>query len=69
MPTGGVKRRKAKLRESVERNTERIVDLFLDNLIADGRVRWFNGRLDQWPTHPMDDTAEAAAEMRRRLDF
>ena len=47
----------------------RRIGLFLDGLLADGRVRWFGGRLDRWPVAPLDDTADAAAEMRRRLGF
>jgi mitochondrial fission protein ELM1 len=45
----------------------RRIRLFLDGLRADGRVRDFAGRLDPWPVMPINDTAEAAAEMRRRL--
>jgi mitochondrial fission protein ELM1 len=41
--------------------------LFTESLLADGRVRRFAGRLELWPVSPLDDTAEAAAEMRRRL--
>ncbi len=40
---------------------------FLEALIAEGRVRRFEGRLELWPAAPLDDTAEAAGEMRRRL--
>jgi len=42
---------------------------FVDSLMAAGRVRRFAGRLDFWPVEPIDDTAAAAAEMRRRLGF
>jgi mitochondrial fission protein ELM1 len=42
---------------------------FLDGLLAEGRLRWFEGRLDLWPVVPLDDTAAAAAEMRQRLGF
>lgn len=42
---------------------------FLTGLVGDGRVRPFAGRLEMWPVQPMDDTPEAAAEMRRRLGF
>ena len=45
----------------------RRIRLFLDGLIADGRIRPFAGWLDTWPVTPIDDTAWAAAEMRRRL--
>ncbi|HEY5300103.1 MAG TPA: mitochondrial fission ELM1 family protein [Acetobacteraceae bacterium] len=41
--------------------------LFTAGLLADGRVRNFTGRLERWETQPMDDTADAAAEVRRRL--
>ncbi len=44
-------------------------DLFLGDLLALGRVRRFAGRLETWVAAPLDDTAEAAAEMRRRLGF
>jgi len=42
---------------------------FIDALAAEGRVRRFQGRLDLWPVEAIDDTAAAAAEMRRRLGF
>jgi mitochondrial fission protein ELM1 len=45
----------------------RRIHLFLEGLRADGRVRDFGGRLDLWPVEPINDTAEAAAEMWRRL--
>ncbi len=38
-------------------------------LIKAGRVRPFAGRLESWQVAPMDDTAAAADEMRRRLKF
>jgi hypothetical protein len=41
--------------------------LFIDGMLAEGRVREFAGRLEVWPVEPLDDTAEAAAEMCRRL--
>lgn len=47
----------------------RRISLFTAGLIADGRVRRFNGRYEAWPVEPLDDTPEAAAEMRRRLGF
>ena len=34
---------------------------------GEGRVRDFTGRLQLWPVTPLNDTAEAAAEMCRRL--
>lgn len=40
---------------------------FMDALAAEGRVRDFAGRLDLWPVQPVNDTQEAAHEMRRRL--
>jgi mitochondrial fission protein ELM1 len=43
------------------------IGAFMDVLAADGRVRDFAGRLDLWDTAPMDDTAAAGAELRRRL--
>jgi mitochondrial fission protein ELM1 len=47
----------------------RRIGIFTDQLIADGRVRPFLGRYEHWPVAPLDDTAEAAQEMRRRLGF
>jgi uncharacterized protein len=41
--------------------------LFIDGMLAEGRVREFAGKLELWPVKPLDDTAEAAAEMCRRL--
>jgi mitochondrial fission protein ELM1 len=41
--------------------------LFIQELLKEGRVREFTGRLELWPVAPLDDTAEAAAEMCRRL--
>ena len=41
--------------------------LFIDGMLAEGRVREFAGKLELWPVTPLDDTAEAAAEMCRRL--
>jgi len=43
--------------------------LFIEPLLAEGRVREFAGRCEIWPVAPLDDTAQAAAEMRRRLDI
>jgi mitochondrial fission protein ELM1 len=45
------------------------IGAFMDALVADGRVRDFAGRLELWDTQPMDDTAEAGEQMRRRLGF
>lgn len=41
--------------------------IYTDGLLADGRIRRFAGRLDLWPVIPINDTLEAAAEIRRRL--
>jgi mitochondrial fission protein ELM1 len=38
-----------------------------DWLQAEGRVRTFAGRLEQWPVRAMNETLDAAAEMRIRL--
>ncbi|MBV8576686.1 MAG: mitochondrial fission ELM1 family protein [Acetobacteraceae bacterium] len=47
----------------------RRIGLFAQGLIEDGRIRPFAGRLETWPVEPVNDTQEAAAEMRRRLGF
>jgi hypothetical protein len=39
----------------------------MDELVADGRACDFAGHLKLWDTKPLDDTAMAAAELRRRL--
>ncbi len=36
-------------------------------LLNEGRVRPFSGRLETWPVVPLDDTAQAGCEVRRRL--
>jgi hypothetical protein len=41
--------------------------LFIEEMLRDGRVREFDGRLELWPVTPLDDTAAAAVEMCRRL--
>ncbi|HEX3573715.1 MAG TPA: mitochondrial fission ELM1 family protein [Rhodopila sp.] len=41
--------------------------LFLKPLMDQDRVRPFEGRFSTWPVSPLNDTPEAAAEMRRRL--
>lgn len=41
--------------------------LFIEGMLAEGRVREFAGRFELWRVKPLDDTAEAAAEMCRRL--
>ena len=43
------------------------IGAFMDALVADGRVKDFAGALELWDTAPMDDTAMAGAELRRRL--
>jgi len=47
----------------------RRIGLFTEALMAAGRIRHFQGRYEHWPVTPLDDTAEAAQEMRRRLGF
>jgi uncharacterized protein len=47
----------------------RRIGLFTEAMIAEGRARVFAGRYEHWPVTPLDDTAEAAQEMRRRLGF
>ena len=47
----------------------RRIGLFVDGLIAEGRVRPFAGRFEPWPVTPLDDTPAAAQEMRHRLGF
>lgn len=49
--------------------SSRRIGEFLDGLLAEGRVRWFDGRLQDWLCAPLDDTQMAADEMRRRLGF
>ena len=41
--------------------------LFLKPLLNEDRIRPFEGRFSTWPVAPLNDTQEAAAEMRRRL--
>ncbi len=45
------------------------IGLFMQQLRADGRVKDFAGRLELWDTAPLDDTAMAGAELRRRLGW
>lgn len=47
----------------------RRISLFLRTLREAGRVRPFAGRLELWGAAPLDDTGEAAYEMRRRMGF
>ena len=42
-------------------------ELFLKPLLDEDRIRPFQGRFSTWKVAPMNDTPEAAAEMRRRL--
>jgi uncharacterized protein len=41
--------------------------LFIEPLLAEGRVRHFAGRLETWPVAPLNDTPHAGAELRQRL--
>jgi uncharacterized protein len=41
--------------------------LFLKPLLEEDRIRPFEGRFASWPVSPLNDTPEAAAEVRRRL--
>lgn len=43
--------------------------LFIQTMRDAGRIRPFEGRYAPWPVAPLNDTPEAAAEMRRRLAF
>ena len=45
----------------------RRIELFVRTMRQAGRVRRFDGRLEQWQTQPLDDTPAVAQEMRRRL--
>lgn len=47
----------------------RRIGLFHEGMIADGRVRVFDGRVESWMVAPLNDTPAAASEMRRRLGF
>lgn len=47
--------------------SSRRIDVFHGALLNEGRIRRFGGRLEVWPTAPLDDTPMAAAELRRRL--
>jgi mitochondrial fission protein ELM1 len=47
----------------------RRIGVFTQALIDDGRARIFAGKLETWPVTPIDDTAEAAAEMCRRFGY
>jgi mitochondrial fission protein ELM1 len=41
--------------------------IFLKTMMNEDRIRPFAGRFLHWPVTPLNDTPEAAAEMRRRL--
>lgn len=41
--------------------------LFIDTMIAEDRIRPFEGKFSLWPVVPLNDTPAAAAEMCRRL--
>jgi uncharacterized protein len=43
--------------------------VFLQGMIDDGRVRAYQGRFEHWPAAPLDDTPQAAAELRRRFGY
>ncbi|MBS4074570.1 mitochondrial fission ELM1 family protein [Ameyamaea chiangmaiensis] len=47
--------------------TSRRIELFVRELTLAGRVRLFDGRAEDWPVEPLDDTPLAAAAMRRLL--
>ena len=47
----------------------RRIGAFTQDLLAEGRVRPFSGRLETWQTSALDDTQAAADEMRHRLGF
>lgn len=41
---------------------------FVDDLVAEGYVRWFDGRLEPWSYAPLDEMPRVVAEVRRRLN-
>ena len=45
----------------------RRIGQFVDDMIAEKRVRDFAGRLDLWPVAPLDDTQVAGEALRQRL--
>lgn len=47
----------------------RRIGLFLQGLIDAKRARPYQGHLEHWPVTPLDDTAAAADEMRRRFGY
>jgi mitochondrial fission protein ELM1 len=42
---------------------------FLDRLVVDGILRWFDGTLPMWDSPPRDDTPRLAEAIRRRLGW
>jgi mitochondrial fission protein ELM1 len=42
-------------------------EAFFDRLLAQGVIRWFDGRLELWPNGRLDDMDAIGAEIRRRL--
>lgn len=40
---------------------------FVDDLVADGYVRWFDGNLENWTYQPLDEMPRVAGDVRRRL--
>ncbi|MGC9268776.1 mitochondrial fission ELM1 family protein [Acidiphilium sp.] len=42
---------------------------FMNDMVSIGRARDFTGRLDLWPTTPLNDTPMAAAALRRLLGY
>jgi uncharacterized protein len=49
--------------------SSRRISLFMQLLLEEGRARQFCGSVEYWPVRPLDDTADAAAEVRARLKF
>ncbi len=45
----------------------RRIGLFVHTMRRAGRVRWYGGRLQDWPSRALDDTPAVADAMRRRL--
>jgi mitochondrial fission protein ELM1 len=45
----------------------RRISLFLNMLLEANRVRQFCGQVEYWPVLPLDDTAMAAEQVRKRL--
>jgi mitochondrial fission protein ELM1 len=51
------------------RGHSRRLQLFVDTITRDGLARRFDGRIESWRYVPSDDTARAAAEIRRRFGW